>query len=78
MGVTVLVSEIKDQDKLAGDFNLVEAFVGELTELNVWDRVLPRGAIVRQHNNCQIGKGSVNWWSQFKNVVHGGVQVIEP
>lgn len=67
----------QDQIKLAGDFDPDEAFVGELTEVNVWDRVLPRGAVVAQHNSCRVRKGSVNWWSQFKTAVHGGVQVVE-
>lgn len=66
----------QDQDKLAGVFNPAEAFVGELVELNVWDRVLPRGVIVDQHNYCHIGKGSLNWWAQFKTDLHGDVKVL--
>ena len=61
---------------LAGDFSEKEAFVGELSQLNVWDRVLSRRAIVTQHNMCYIGDGSVNKWEQFKSSVRGGVQVI--
>lgn len=63
--------------KIAADFNLEETFVGELTELNVWDKVLPESDIVAQHLNCHIGKGSVNWWSQFEHAVHGEVEVVE-
>ena len=51
----------QDQDKLAGDFDVEEAFVGELSQLNVWDSVLPRRAIVKQRNKCHITKGTINW-----------------
>ncbi|KAL9972303.1 hypothetical protein ACROYT_G018587 [Oculina patagonica] len=67
----------QDQIKLAGDFDPDEAFVGELTEVNVWDTVLSRGAVVAQHNSCRVRKGSVTRWSQFKTAVHGGVQVVD-
>lgn len=67
----------QNQNRLAGDFEPREAFVGELTEVNVWDRVVPHGVVVAQHNLCRIRKGSVTWWSQFKATVHGGVQVLE-
>ena len=67
----------QDQDKLAGDFDLEETFVGELSQLNVWDRVLPSRAIVKQCNKCHITKGTINWWEQFKDFVFGGVKVIE-
>lgn len=76
-GGTVVLGQ--DQNRLAGDFDPQEAFVGELTGVNVWDKVLPRRVIVRQHNSCRIIiKGTVNWWSQFKAAVHGGVQIVKP
>ena len=67
----------QDQDKLAGDFDVEEAFVGELSQLNVWDSVLPRMAIVKQRKKCHITKGTINWWEQLKDFVFGGVKVIE-
>ena len=67
----------QDQDMLAGDFNVQEAFVGELSQVNVWDKVLSQSDIVTQHNKCSVDKGSVIWWEQLKNSVHGEVQVIE-
>ena len=67
----------QDQDKLTGDFDAEETFVGELSQLNVWDSVLPRRAIVKQHKKCHITKGTINWWEQFKDFVFGGVEVIE-
>ena len=56
----------QDQDVLAGDFDVEETFVGELSQLNVWDKVLSRRVIVAQHNKCHIGKGSINWWVSLK------------
>ncbi|KAJ7385073.1 hypothetical protein OS493_017438 [Desmophyllum pertusum] len=52
----------QDQDKLAGDFNPDEAFVGELTELNVWDRgsstgcyCSPTQQLSYRQRFCQLG-----------------------
>ena len=64
----------QDQDKLAGDFDAEETFVGELSQLNVWDSVLPKRAIVKQRNKCHITKDTINKWEQFKDFVFGGVK----
>ncbi|KAL9972258.1 hypothetical protein ACROYT_G018534 [Oculina patagonica] len=67
-----------DQDTLGGGFEERESFVGEVTEVNVWGVVLSESDIVAQASNCHVTQGSVNWWSQFKDSVHGGVVVVEP
>ncbi|KAL9972430.1 hypothetical protein ACROYT_G018729 [Oculina patagonica] len=74
-GITVIG---QDQDKLGGGFEADESFVGEVTEVNVWGTVLSESDIVAQFSDCHIPQGSVNWWSQFKDGVHGGVVVVEP
>ncbi len=40
--------------------------------------VLSDSDIVAQYSDCHVAQGSVNWWSQFKDGVHGGVVVVEP
>ena len=68
----------QDQDSFGGGFNTNDAFVGELTELNMWGRVLSEGDIAAQFENCSIPNGSVLAWPFFKNAVHGQLQVVEP
>ena len=75
-GGTTVIGQ--DQDKVGGDFDREQAFVGDVTEVNVWGTVLSESDIVAQYRNCHITQGSVNWWSQFKDGVYGGVQIIEP
>ncbi|KAL9972420.1 hypothetical protein ACROYT_G018719 [Oculina patagonica] len=69
---------VLDQDTVGGGFNVDQSFVGEVTEVNVWGNVLSESDIVAQASNCHVTQGSVNWWSQFKDGVHGGVQIVEP
>ena len=75
-GGTTVIGQ--DQDKVGGDFDREQAFVGDVTEVNVWGTVLSESDIVAQYRNCHITQGSVNWWYQFKDSVYGGVQIFEP
>ncbi|KAL9972414.1 hypothetical protein ACROYT_G018712 [Oculina patagonica] len=75
-GGTTVIGQ--DQDTVGGGFNVDQSFVGEVTEVNVWGNVLAESDIVAQASNCHVTQGSVNWWSQFKDGVHGGVVVVEP
>ena len=68
----------QDQDSFGGGFSTNDAFVGELTEVNMWDRVLSEGDIAAQFENCSIPHGSVLAWPVFKDVVYGQVKVVEP
>ncbi|KAL9972423.1 hypothetical protein ACROYT_G018722 [Oculina patagonica] len=75
-GGTTVIGQ--DQDTLGGGFDATQSFVGEVTEVNVWGVVLSESDIAAQYRNCHITQGAVNWWSQFKDGVHGGVVVKEP
>ncbi|KAL9972431.1 hypothetical protein ACROYT_G018730 [Oculina patagonica] len=75
-GGTTVIGQ--DQDSLGGGFAADDSFVGYVTEVNVWGNVLSESDIVAQYSNCHVTQGSVNWWSQFKDGVHGGVVVVEP
>ncbi|KAJ7385075.1 Neuronal pentraxin-1 [Desmophyllum pertusum] len=75
-GGTTVIGQ--DQDTVGGDFDADQAFVGALTQVNVWGTVLSASDIKAQASTCHISQGSVNWWSQFKDNVHGGVIVVEP
>ena len=75
-GGTTVIGQ--DQDKIGGGFVADQAFVGTVTELNIWSTVLSESDIVAQARNCHITQGSVNWCSQFRADVHGGVIISEP
>ena len=68
----------QDQDSIGGGFDAYQAFVGELTGVNMWDSVLSESDVAAQHENCSIPHGSVLSWPLFKDAVHGKVQVVEP
>lgn len=74
-GTTVIAQE---QDTMGGGFDKNQAFVGEVTKVNVWGVELSESDIVAQYHNCHITLGSVNEWRDFKDGVRGGTDVIEP
>ena len=76
-GGTVVIGQ--DQDNVGGSFQIRETFgPGEVTEVNLWDTVLSVSDIAAQHSNCTITPGLVHSWPQFKDGVHGDVQIAEP
>ena len=76
-GGTVIIGQ--DQDKVGGDFDIEDSFgPGEVTEVNLWSRVLSGDEITTQKANCDIAQaGLVLWWGQFKGNVTG-VKIVEP
>ena len=54
----------QEQDKVGRGFKAEQAFVGDVTEVNVWGTVLSKSDREAQHSNCHITQGSVNWWAQ--------------
>ncbi|XP_066022316.1 C-reactive protein-like [Pocillopora verrucosa] len=76
-GGTVVIGQ--DQDKVGGGFEIKDSFgPGEVTEVNLWSRVLSGDEIAAQTANCDIAKaGLVLWWLQFKGNVTTLV-IVEP
>ena len=76
-GGTVIIGQ--DQDKVGGGFQITQSFgPGEVTEVNLWSRVLSGDEIATQKANCDIAQaGLVLWWGQFKGNVTG-VKIVEP
>ncbi len=74
---TVVIGQ--DQDSVGGGFGYVDAFgPGQVTEVNLWGTVLSASDIAAQHANCTITPGLVHSWAQFKDGIHGDVQLEEP
>ena len=44
----------QEQDNVGGGFQAKQAFGGELTELNVWDRVLSTAEITNLASSCSL------------------------
>ena len=74
---TVVIGQ--DQDKVGRKFDTKQSFgPGEVTEVNLWSRVLSGDEIATQKANCDIVQaGLVLWWGQFKGNVTG-VKIVEP
>ena len=68
----------QEQDQVGGGFGAKQAFVGDVTEVNVWGVELSECDILAQYHNCHITTGSVNEWRDFEDGVHGETEVIPP
>ena len=68
----------QDQDERGSNFNSREAFVGSLSRVHIWDRVLPLEEILQLVTSCDDDfVGSVVAWPDFLQEVHGAVQQTE-
>ena len=74
-GTTVIGQE---QDRVGGAFDPEQAFIGDVTEVNVWGVELSQCDILAQYHNCHITIGSVNEWRDFEDGIHGETEVIPP
>ena len=68
----------QDQDSLGGSFNAIESFIGEMTNVNIWDNVIKDQEIMRMSESCLTGVGNVFQWRGFKAHVKGSVKIIKP
>ena len=68
----------QDQDSLGGDFDASQSYVGELTDLNMWNKVLNASEVNNLSNSCNGGRGNVKKWSDFKVGIRGDVRVVSP
>ena len=56
----------QDQDKEGGGFQASQAFVGRMTSVDVWSKVLPAQEISRMSRSCGLGYGDVMRWSDVR------------
>ncbi|XP_058476568.1 C-reactive protein-like [Solea solea] len=67
----------QDPDKHLGDLEAIQSFVGEMTDLNMWDFVLSKSAIHAWNNGHQGPKGNIFDWATIEYELHGNVMVVE-
>jgi len=74
-GILILGQE---QDSFGGRFEASQSYIGELTDLNIWNRVLPASEISKLSKSYHGGRGNVKKWSDFKVGIRGNVRVVSP
>nr|AAI54042.1 Si:ch211-234p6.12 protein [Danio rerio] len=74
-GGTVLLGQ--DPDSFVGSFDAAQSFVGEITDVQMWDYVLPSTQIKAVYSNQDDRvKGNVFDWNTIKYDVTGNVLVV--
>ncbi|XP_078359510.1 uncharacterized protein LOC144643983 [Oculina patagonica] len=69
----------QDQDEVGGGFTTADSFQGMLSNVNVWDRVLPTSQIKEMSQSCQLdesNEGNVFKWPDFLR--QGGTTLVKP
>ncbi|XP_056438458.1 C-reactive protein-like [Gadus chalcogrammus] len=61
----------QDADSFLGDFDATQSFVGEIFEVNMWDRVLPPDAIQQLSTGKCFSYANVIDWATVKLTLHG-------
>ena len=65
----------QEQDKVGGQFNAVESFIGELTSLHIWDHVITMDEVDWLSHTCAELKGNVKSWGDFQLNLHGQLSI---
>jgi hypothetical protein len=63
----------QDQDTLGGGFSSPEAFIGQITQLNMWSRSLSLRDIESLRQNCSSEMGDVIAWADISGKAKGAV-----
>ena len=68
----------QEQDSQGGTFDAEQSFIGEMTDVNIWDREIKDQEIMHISKSCLTGVGNVFQWRDFKAHVKGSVNIIKP
>ena len=68
----------EEQDKYGGDFTPKESFIGDLSQLNIWDRELSNNEIYDLASTCGHDQGNVLAWADFHSRITGNVKKTAP
>lgn len=63
---------------ILSDLNEVEAFVGKMAYLDIWDRALTGFEVFEMFNECTPFQGNLYAWSEFRSQVSGSIKVNYP
>ena len=73
-GGTLIIGQ--EQDSVGGSFELSQCYIGDLTGLNIWNRVLGPNEISTMSRHCGAGEGNVLSWSDVIPNRRGQVQIV--
>ena len=68
----------EEQDKYGGDFTPKESFIGDLSQLNIWDRELSNNEIYDLASTCGHDQGNVLAWADFHSRNTGNIEKTTP
>lgn len=68
----------QEQDQLASNFSANEAFIGQISQLNIWSYELPASDIAGMARHAENFVGNVIGWSDFYDPADAGIKKIEP
>eukprot|EP00794_Sanderia_malayensis_P006969 gene6969-7754_t len=68
----------EEQDEIGGGFTTTESFFGDLSQLNIWRRVLSANEIYDLTMSCKHAAGDVLAWNDFGEQKHGSIVKTEP
>ena len=68
----------QDQDSVGGTFDVNQCYIGELSDLNVWNRVLSSQEILKMSRSCHGAVGNVKKWADFRSGIRGAVRFMSP
>jgi hypothetical protein len=63
----------QEQDSLGGDFASIDAFVGSLTQFNIWDEEFSLNDIESMRVSCEELRGNVVAWPDVQGSLHGNL-----
>ncbi|KAM7370919.1 hypothetical protein PAMP_010429 [Pampus punctatissimus] len=72
---TILLGQ--DPDQHLGGLEAKQSFVGEVTDLNMWDSVLSRSMIQAWHYGHKVPKGNIFDWGNIEYELNGNVMVVD-
>ncbi|XP_061087835.1 C-reactive protein-like isoform X2 [Conger conger] len=71
---TVLLGQ--DPDRYLGDYEAVQSFVGEISDVNMWDFVLTESQIKAVHSGERVPKGNIFDWNTIAYHINGNVLIV--
>lgn len=68
----------QEQDELAANFSANEAFIGQMSQLNIWSYEVSSSDIADMARHAENYVGNVIGWSDFYDGADSGIKKIEP
>ncbi|XP_022612884.1 pentraxin fusion protein-like [Seriola dumerili] len=66
----------QDLDSMSGDFDASQSFVGEISDVNMWDSVLSASTIQDLYSGMRAPRGNIFDWETAVFDVYGQVEVV--